>query len=539
MNLRNRYDCIIIGGGHNGLISAAYLAKSGKKVLVVERRNVLGGCATTEELWPGYRVSTGAYVVSLLEPQIMTDLRLKDYGLDILKRNPSSFTPLLDGRSLVMGPDRKATQSEIAQFSKADAEAYPKYCDMLERVAAQIEPLMQRTSPNPLPLPQEWRKKSFPQKLKDKSRLWDMYSLLGQLGEDLPDAMELINGAARPLLERWFESEVLRATLGTDAIIGGFQSLSAAGTAYVLLHHVMGKAGGSRGVWGYVRGGMGALSESIAHACHDLRVDIIRETAVKKVAVENGRVKGVWLSDGSFIESTVVASSIDANTTFLKLLDEGELPENFENAVRRIDYSSASAKLNVALSELPQFSCRKDSNDHLQGTIHISPTLGYIEKAYADALVGWPSSEPVLEITLPSVLDDSICPDGKHLMNVFIQYAPYSLEGTNTWDEIKDDFADRCIELIGRYAPNVPDAVEHRQMLTPLDLERTFGLTGGNIMQGAMTPNQLFFMRPVPGWADHRSPIKGLYLCGAASHPGGGVMGTCGRNAAIEILKDN
>ena len=191
------------------------------------------------------------------------------------------------------------------------------------------------------------------------------------------------------------------------------------------------------------------------------------------------------------------------------------------------------------MSELPQFSCRKDSNDHLQGTIHISPTLGYIEKAYADALVGWPSSEPVLEITLPSVLDDSICPDGKHLMNVFIQYAPYSLEGTNTWDEIKDDFADRCIELIGRYAPNVPDAVEHRQMLTPLDLERTFGLTGGNIMQGAMTPNQLFFMRPVPGWADHRSPIKGLYLCGAASHPGGGVMGTCGRNAAIEILKDN
>ena len=537
----DRYDAIVIGGGHNGLVTAAYLARAGKKVCVLERRHVLGGCANTEELWPGYKVSTAAYVVSLLETQIMADLRLAENGLKILRRNPSSFTPLLDGRSLTLGPDMASNRLEIAQFSKADAEEYPRYCQQLERIAQVVEPIMQQPASNPLPLPTGWRSRSLTAKVKDSARLWGMYQALGELGEDLPDAMDLLTGAARPLLENRFESEVLRATLGTDAIIGSFQSLSAPGSAYVLLHHVMGKAGGERGVWGYVQGGMGALANALASVCQSLSVDIYRESEVRRILVEDGNVVGVTLEDGRLIEAPVVASSVDANLTFNQFVRADALPENFVRAVNRIDYSSASMKINLALSELPQFICKKSEGVGPQhhGTIHISPTIGYVERAYADAVAGWPSTEPVLEITIPTSVDSSIAPEGKHLMNIFVQFAPYRLAEGKHWDDIKEDFADRCIQLLGRYAPNVPESIEHRQVLSPLDLEREFGLTGGNIMQGAMSPNQLFFNRPVTGWADHRTPLTGLYLCGAASHPGGGVMGTCGRNAAAAILKDN
>ena len=536
----DRYDAIIIGGGHNGLVTAAYLARAGKKVCVLERRHVLGGCANTEELWPGYQVSTAAYVVSLLETQIMADLRLAENGLKILRRNPSSFTPLLDGRSLTLGPDRAANQKEIAQFSQADAEEYPRYCQQLERIAEVVEPLMQQPAFTPLPLSGNWRSRSLSSKVKDSARLVGLYQALSELGDDLPDAMDLLMGAARPILENRFESEVLRATLGTDAIIGSFQSLSAPGSAYVLLHHVMGKAGGERGVWGYVQGGMGSLSDALASVCQSLSVDIYRESEVRRVLVEEGAVVGVTLEDGRLIEAPVVASSVDANLTFNRFVKAGELPEDFLRAVNRIDYSSASMKINLALSEIPQFTCRKSDGVGPQhhGTIHISPTMGYIERAYADAVAGWPSTEPVLEITIPSSVDATIVPEGKHLMNIFVQFAPYTLSEGKHWDDIKEDFADRCIQLLARYAPNVPDSIEHRQVLSPLDLEREFGLTGGNIMQGAMSPNQLFFNRPVTGWADHRTPLAGLYLCGAASHPGGGVMGTCGRNAAAAILKD-
>ena len=537
----DRYDAIIIGGGHNGLVTAAYLARAGKKVCVLERRHVLGGCANTEELWPGYKVSTAAYVVSLLETQIMADLRLAENGLKILRRNPSSFTPLLDGRSLTLGPDMPANQKEIAQFSQADAEEYPRYCQQLERIAQVVEPLMQQPAFNPLPLSAGWRSRSLPAKVKDSARLFGLYQALSELGDDLPDAMDLLMGAARPVLENRFLSEVLRATLGTDAIIGSFQSLSSPGSAYVLLHHVMGKAGGERGVWGYVQGGMGTLSDALASVCQSLSVDIYRESEVRRVLVEEGVVVGVTLEDGRLIEAPIVASSVDANLTFNRLVKAGDLPETFMRAVNRIDYSSASMKINLALSEIPQFTCRKSDGvgPHHHGTIHISPTMGYIERAYADAVAGWPSTEPVLEITIPSSVDPSIVPEGKHLMNVFVQFAPYALSEGKHWDDIKEDFADRCIQLLARYAPNVPDSIEHRQVLSPLDLEREFGLTGGNIMQGAMSPNQLFFNRPVTGWADHRTPLVGLYLCGAASHPGGGVMGTCGRNAAAAILKDH
>ena len=535
-----RYDCLIIGGGHNGLVAAAYLARGGKKVCVLERRHVLGGCSVTEELWPGFKISVASYVISLFRPEIIRELRLKQYGLNILPRNPSSFTPLLDGRSLLMGPDERMTCREIAKFSPQDAERYPAYNRLLERVAAVLEPLLAKAAPDPLPLPAEWRKIGVGKRLRDMGRLMELYQATTRLGADLPEAFELLVGAARPILERWFQAEVRRATLATAAVIGAFASPSYPGTAYVLLHHVMGEAGGARGVWGYVQGGMGGLAVALERACIDLGVEIRREASVKRILVSKGQVAGVSLWDDSLLEAPVVASSIDAHQTFERLLDPAELPAEFRAAVRKIDYSSASAKINLALSELPNFTCLPSSGTapHHRGTIHISPTLDYMERAFDEAKYGRPSSEPILEITLPSSVDPTLAPPGQHVMNIFVQYAPYQLADGKSWDDINEDFGDRSIDLLARYAPNIKSAILHRQVLSPLDLERLFGLTGGHIMQGAMTPQQLYLMRPVPGWADHRSPIRGLYLCGAASHPGGGVLGACGRNAAEEILRD-
>jgi len=339
-----RYDCIVIGGGHNGLVTAAYLAKAGKSVCVLERRHVLGGCAVTEQLWPGFRVSTAAYVISLFLPQIMRELRLKEYGLKILPRNPSSFTPLLDGRSLLLGPDMAACQREIAKFSPRDAERYPDYNGLLERVAQQLEPVLNQAAPDPLPLPGDWRKIGVTKRFRDGAKMLELYKAVSQLGADLPQAVELLTGAARPLLERWFETDVLRATLATDAIIGAFASISAPGTAYVLLHHVMGEAGGARGVWGYVQGGMGGLADALEHACHDLHVDIVREAAVQSILTRDGRATGVTLQGGGIIEAPVVASSVDAHLTFERFLDPQVLPPEFRQAVAAIDYASASAK---------------------------------------------------------------------------------------------------------------------------------------------------------------------------------------------------
>lgn len=538
---QKRYDCIVLGGGHNGLVAAAYLAKGGKSVCVLERRHVLGGCATTETLWPGYRVSTAAYVISLLLPEIISELRLPQFGLKILPRNPSSFTPLLDGRSLLMGPDESATREEIAKFSRCDAEQYPRYVALLERIAERIEPMLSRAAPDPFPLPKKYRRVGASKRLRDARKLWNLYQTVSDLGESFPESVEFLTGAARPILERWFEADVLRATLATDAIIGAFAAPSSPGTAYVLLHHVMGTAGGARGVWGYVEGGMGSLADALEATCRQLRVEIQREAEVTRILATQGRVMGVELAGGQIIEAPVVASSVDAHWTFQRLLDPAVLPEDFRRAVARIDYASASAKINLALGDLPQFTAAPSAGvgPHHRGTIHVSPSLDYIERAYDEAKYGQPSSEPVLEITLPSSVDRSVAPEGKHVMSIFVQYAPYRLAEGLHWDSIKESFADQCIAQLARYAPNLPDIIEHRQVLSPLDLERTFRITGGNIMQGAMHMHQLFCMRPVVGWADHRTPLPGLYLCGAASHPGGGVLGACGRNAAAEILRDH
>ncbi len=533
-----QFDCLVIGGGHNGLVTAAYLARAGRKVCVLERRHILGGAASTEELWPGFRVSPAAYVISLFLPSIIRELRLEQHGLRILPRSPSSFTPLPDGRSLLMGPEPGLNQREIAKFSEKDAEAYPRYEALLEKVARELEPLLMRTAPDPLPLPKAWRPIGLGKRLRDTRSLWDMYRTMSTLGGQLPEAVELLTGAARPILERWFESEALKATLATDAIIGAFASISSPGSAYVLLHHVMGEAGGARGVWGYVQGGMGALSTALEKVCLELGVEVRRECEVTQILTSNGSVQGVALADGKQLQAPVVASSIDPHWTFEKFLTPQDLPEDFRQAVSRIDYSSASAKINLALSEPPQFSCIPQAGlgPHHHGTMHIGPTLDYLERAYDDAKYGKPSQDPILEITMPTSVDNTIAPAGQHIISIFVQYAPYKL-ASGDWDSQKESFADRCIEVLAQYAPNVPGAILHRQVISPLDLERTYRLTGGNIFQGAMSLNQLFCFRPVPGWADYHTPLGGLFLCGAAAHPGGGVMGACGLNAATEILR--
>ncbi|MCL4109639.1 UNVERIFIED_CONTAM: hypothetical protein GTU68_061896 [Idotea baltica] len=535
------YDCIIIGGGHNGLVCSAYLAKAGWKVLVCERRDVLGGCAVTEDLWPGFRISTASYVVSLLLPEIENDLQLAKHGYKVLARNPSSFTPFEDGRYLMMGPDKELTRSEIAKFSKKDAEAYPRYEALLERVAECIEPVLSQTPPDLLPMPSDWRKISVGKRIRDGKRGYSLYKAFGKLGNDLPEAIELLTGTASTVLDRWFESDELKSTLATDAIIGNFQPISAPGTAYVLLHHVMGSAGGARGVWGYVEGGMGALSNAIAESAKSYGVEIRSAASIREILVEDGKAVGVRMANDEIIQAKRVASSVDAHLTFEKMINEKHLPEPFRKAVSRIDYASASMKINLAVSELPNFTCLP-GNDKVQpqhcGTIHIGATCDYLERAYDDAKYGRPSQRPIVEMTIPTSVDRTIAPDGNHILSLFVQYAPYKLADGLEWDSVKEEFADRCVAEIARFAPNVPDSILHRQVISPLDLERTYGLTGGNIFQGAMPLHQLFSMRPVAGWSDYRTPVDGLYLCGSAAHPGGGVMGACGLNAATEMLHD-
>ena len=523
-----KYDAIIVGAGHNGLVTAAYLAKAGRKVLVLERRDILGGCCITEETWPGFRVSTAAYVNSLLRPEIIRDLELKKHGFEMLPRSPSSFSPFPDGRYLMMGPDAVMTQREIAKFSEKDAENYPKYEAMLTRIADFLEPMLDQTPPNP------WGG------IGDLMRLgkigWNFRKLGRAIGAE---AVEILTGAATPILNRWFESDQLKATIATDAVIGAFASPSMPGTAYVLFHHVMGECNGVRGVWGYVKGGMGKLSQSIADAAMSYGATLRTNSPVGRILVRQGVVSGVALQDGTEFYSKRVASCADATVTFLKLVDPKELPAEFVTAVKGIDYSSATVKINVALSEAPQFTCLPGTaiGPQHHGTMHICPSMEYIERAYDDAKYGKPAANPMLECTMATALDASLAPPGQHILSMFVQYAPYHLKGT-TWAEAADPFADRCFDILNEYAPNFKRSVLHRQVIPPPEMERMWGITGGNIMQGSMGLSSMFSLRPLAGYADYRTPLKGLYLCGAAAHPGGGVMGAAGRNAAREMLRD-
>ena len=524
--MQGRYDAIIIGAGHNGLVTACYLARAGKKVLVLERRHVVGGACVTEEVFPGFKVSTAAYVNSLFRKEIIADLELHRHGFELLERLPSSFSPFPDGRYLMMGGDRELTHREIAKFSPRDAENYPKYEAMLERVADVLEPTLVQRPPNIL--------RTWP---RDLWRLFKLGLAFRSMGVGMSEAVEVLTGPARTILDRWFESEQLKATLATDAIIGAFASPSMPGTAYVLFHHVMGETNGKRGVWAYVRGGMGGLTQALASCARALGAEVRTGADVRQIVIKNGAVTGVALTSGDEFHSPVVASNADCHVTFNKLMDNRLLPPAFAEAINRIGYESASLKINVALERLPSFKALPghEAGPQHRGTVHLCPDQDYIERAYDDAKYGRPSANPVLECTMASAVDPTVAPPGKHLMSMFVQYAPYKLREGN-WDEIKDRFADRCFDILEEYAPGFKSSVIARQVLSPLDLERTFNLTGGNIFQGSMALNQLFFMRPVVGWAGYATPIGGLYLCGAAAHPGGGVIGAAGWNAARTIL---
>ncbi len=525
-----KYDAIIIGAGHNGLVTAAYLARAKWKVLVLERRYIVGGASVTEtNIFPGYKVSTAAYVNSLFRPEIIRDLKLRDYGFEVLERNPASFSPFPDARYLLLGGEHGANEREISKFSRSDAKNYLKYEQMLERVASVLEPTLIQTPPNV-------ERPGLADLLQMAKLGLDIKKLGGAMGE----AVEILTGAARPILDRWFESEELKATLATDAIIGAFAAPSMPGTAYVLFHHVMGETNGKKGVWSYVRGGMGGLTQALAKSAMAHGAEIRTEAEVAKIVLKNGAAVGVALANGDEFRARKVVSNADCRLTFERFIDPAVLPPDFLAEIGRIDYSSASAKINVALDAVPNFTALPGSQPGPQhrGTIHLCPTQDFIERAYDDAKYGFPSREPVVECTIPSAVDDTVAPPGKHLMSMFCQYAPYALAGGAPWDAAANDvFADRCFDMVERYAPGFKASVSARQILSPADLERTFNLTGGNIFQGNMSLNNLFMLRPAPGFAGYKTPIKNLFLCGAAAHPGGGVMGAAGWNAAREILK--
>ena len=524
--MNSKYDAIVIGGGHNGLVNAAYLARGGKKVLVLERRHVLGGAAVTEEIFPGFKFSVCSYVVSLLRPEIIRELDLPRHGLEILPLD-GTFTPMPSGDYLWRVNDHAKTRREIARHSRLDAEAYDEYGQAMAKMAKFVKPILSMVPPDPTKL-----------SYSELSKLLFLGRRFQSLpGPDKYNQVQLMTMSAADFLDQWFETDVLKATMSASGIIGTFLGVRSPGTAYVLLHHYMGEIDGAFRSWGFARGGTGAISNSIADAAREAGVEIRTQAPIAKILVKNGSAVGVALANGDELFADVVSSSVDPNLTFLKLIEPGQLPEDFLEEVRRYKFRGSSGKVNLALDALPDFKCLPGPGAHLRGAISISPAVDYMERAYDDAKYGDYSRRPYIDMVIPTLTDPSVAPPGKHILSCFVQYAPYKLR-EGTWDEKREAFGDNVIDTIAEHAPNLRNIIIGRQVLTPLDLEREFGLTEGNIFQGELTLEQLFFLRPVPGWAEYRTPIKNLYMCGSATHPGGGIMGAPGRLAAMEILKD-
>ncbi|MDX2029596.1 MAG: NAD(P)/FAD-dependent oxidoreductase [Blastocatellia bacterium] len=526
-------DVLIVGGGHNGLVTAGYLARRGLKVTVLERRSLVGGACVTEEVWPGYRVSTLSYLCSLLQPRIIQDLELARFGYHIYPKDPSFFTAFPDGRHMFFYQNMKKTVAELGKFSTRDATYYPQYEEELARLAEWIESLLMETPPN-----------IVGRKLSDLAALGRFGLQALKLGDEgLVRMAKIMTQSVRDFLEERFESEEIKTTLATDGVIGTNGGPATPGTAYILLHHVMGGAAGARGLWGFIRGGMGAISEALAASARSHGAIIRTDAEVDHILVREDRACGVALKSGEEITARVVVSNADPRRTFLNLVEPQHLEDSFLSSIRNFRVEGCSVKINLALDALPNFTAfpnRSDREINLphKTTMHVCPNMDYIDRAWEDAKQGRPSRNPMLECTIPTAYDDSIAPPGKHIMCIFAQYAPYSLKEA-VWDQaLKDRFADRCIDALADYAPNIKEIILHRQVISPLDLETEYGLTGGNIFHGEMDLDQFFFMRPVAGWAKYRTPIRDLYLCGSGTHPGGGVMGAPGYNAAREILRD-
>ncbi|XP_011906822.1 PREDICTED: pyridine nucleotide-disulfide oxidoreductase domain-containing protein 2 isoform X6 [Cercocebus atys] len=547
--LKPEYDAVVIGAGHNGLVAAAYLQRLGVNTAVFERRHVIGGAAVTEEIVPGFKFSRASYLLSLLRPQIYTDLELKKHGLRLHLRNPYSFTPMLeDGagskvpRSLLLGTDMAENQKQIAQFSRKDAQVFPRYEEFMHRLALAIDPLLDAA---PVDMA-AFQHGSLLQRIKSLSTLKPLLKAGRILGAQLPQYYEVLTAPITKVLDQWFESEPLKATLATDAVIGAMTSPRTPGSGYVLLHHVMGGLEGMQGAWGYVQGGMGALSDAIASSATTHGASIFTEKTVAKVQVNSeGCVQGVVLEDGTEVRSKVVLSNTSPQITFLKLTPQEWLPEEFLEKISQLDTRSPVTKINVAVDRLPSFLAAPNAPrghplPHHQCSIHLNceDTL-LLHQAFEDAMDGLPSHRPMIELCIPSALDPTLAPSGCHVVSLFTQYTPYTLAGGKAWDEQeRDAYADRVFDCIEVYAPGFKDSVVGRDILTPPDLERIFGLPGGNIFHCAMSLDQLYFARPVPLHSGYRCPLQGLYLCGSGAHPGGGVMGAAGRNAAHAAFRD-
>ena len=523
-----RYDAIVIGGGHNGLTCAAYLAKAGRKTLVLERRHVLGGAAVTEEVFPGYRFSVCSYVVSLLRPEIIRDLDLPAHGLELLPLD-GTLTPMLNGDYLWRMNDHNKSRREIARHSRKDADAYDDYGMAMVEMGRFAKPILSMTPPDPMSL--------------DPRGLLDLLSVgkrfRGMRYHDKVNQVQLLTMSAVDFLDQWFETDALKATMSASGIIGTFLGVRSPGTAYVLLHHYMGEIDGAFRSWGLSRGGTGAVSEAIAGAARRFGAEIRTEAPVAHILTRNGRATGVALENGDEIQADIVVSSVDPRLTFERFMNTKDLPDDFVQGVKRYKYRGSSGKVNLALDALPDFTCLPGPGEHLRGAISISPSVDYMERAYDEAKHGAFSSRPYIDMVIPTLSDSSLAPPGKHVMSCFVQYAPYHLKPGDVWDDARREaFGDAVIDAIAVHAPNIRNIIRHRQVLTPLDIEQTFGLSEGNIFQGELSLEQLFFLRPVPGWAQYATPIDKLYMCGSATHPGGGIMGAPGKNAAEKILKD-
>jgi phytoene dehydrogenase-like protein len=524
--MSSTYDVIVIGGGHNGLVHAAYLARAGKRVVVCERRHVLGGAAVTEEVFPGFKFSVASYVVSLLRPEIIRELDLPRHGMEILPLD-GTFTPMPSGDYLWRVNDHAKTRREIARHSRLDAEAYDEYGKAMVEMGRFVKPILSMMAPDPASLALEG--------LKDLLSIARRFQKLPL--EDKYNQVQLMTMSAADFLDQWFETDVLKATMSASGIIGTFLGVRSPGTAYVLLHHYMGEIDGAFRSWGLVRGGTGAISNAIAGAAREAGAEIRAEAPVDRIIVDNGQAKGVVLENGDEIRARIVSSSVDPRLTFMKMVGSKNLPGDFVDDVGRYKFRGSSGKVNLALDALPDFKCLPGKGPHLRGAISISPSIEYMERAYDDAKYGRYSRRPYVDVVIPSLTDPSVAPPGKHVMSCFVQYAPYHLK-EGSWDEKREEFGDTVIDTLAEYAPNLRDIILHRQVLTPLDIERKFGLSEGNIFQGELSLEQLFFLRPVPGWAQYRTPVRNLYMCGSATHPGGGIMGAPGLNAARKILSD-
>ncbi|MGH7556369.1 MAG: phytoene desaturase family protein [Gemmatimonadota bacterium] len=519
-------DSIVIGGGHNGLVCAAYLARAGRKVLVLERRPVLGGAAVSEEVFPGFRYSVFSYVVSLLRPEIIRDLDLPRHGLHIVPLE-STFTPLPDGDHLATWADPDETRRELYRHSPRDADAYEEFGRLMQRMAMAVKPILGISPPDPASL--------HPRDLLAMGRFAKHFRDLG--GKELHALVKLMTMSAADYLGEWFENEVLKAAKSASGIIGTFLGPRSPGTAYVLLHHYVGEIDGVFRAWGFARGGTGAVSESIASAARGFGAEIRTGAAVDRVLVKDGRVAGVALADGQEIRAPVVVSGLDPRRTFLELVEPAHLPDDLVDAVRRFRFRGSSGKVNLALAEPPSFTALPGDGRHLKGAISIAPSVDYLERAYDDAKHGEFSRRPFLDIVIPSMIDPEMAPPGKHVMSIFVQYAPYHRKGG--WDDAaREAFGDAVIDTLADYAPNIRSAILHRQVITPADIEAVTGLSEGNIFQGELALSQLFFLRPAPAWADHRTPVRGFYQCGSGTHPGGGIMGASGRLGARAVLAD-